>query len=140
MCGLGNTDRAALSEGDVDQRDKIRAVSPNAKDCTNRRCKWKGLVDEAIAAKNRTKSRIRARVEHSIGVIKRVLGFTKVRYRSLANNANRLFVTSAMANIFTARGALAGAVRPQLADWVSYGQRITNNRTKSMRFMRRCNF
>lgn len=96
----------------VGQHEKIRAKAPKARDFTNRRCKWKGIVDEAIAAKNRENSRIRSRVEHSIGVIKRVFGFTKVRYRGLAKNANRLFVTAAMANIFMARTTLGVAVRP----------------------------
>jgi IS5 family transposase len=107
----GQETRVYGDQAYVGQREKIRAVAPKAKDFTNRRCKWKGLVDEAIAAKNREKSRIRSRVEHSIGVIKRVFGFTKVRYRGLAKNANRLFVTAAMANIFMARTTLAGAVR-----------------------------
>jgi len=35
-----------------------------------------------VAARNHTKSKIRSRVEHAIGVIKRVFGFTKVRYRA----------------------------------------------------------
>jgi IS5 family transposase len=72
-----------------------------------------GFTDEAIQAKNRTKSRIRSRVEHSIGVLKRVFGFTKVRYRGLAKNANRVYVTAALANIFLVRYTLLGAVRPQ---------------------------
>jgi IS5 family transposase len=73
----------------------------------------KHFLDQAIRAKNRNKSRIRARVEHSIGVIKRVFGFTKVRYRGLAKNGNRVFVTAALANIFLVRYTLLGAVRPQ---------------------------
>jgi IS5 family transposase len=63
------------------------------------------VVDEAERAKNQTKSRVRAKVEHSIGVIKRVFGFVKVRYRGLAKNANRLFMTC-LANLFMARGHL----------------------------------
>jgi hypothetical protein len=66
------------------QGDLIRAKAPKAKDFTNRQCKWKHYIDDAIKAKNQTKSRIRSRVEHSIGVIKRVFGFRKVRYRGLA--------------------------------------------------------
>jgi transposase, IS5 family len=54
-------------------------------------------------AKHRTKSRVRAKVEHAISVIKRVFGFIKVRYRDLAKNAHRLFVTAALANLFMAR-------------------------------------
>jgi len=91
----------------------IRAKAPRAKDFTNRQCKWKHTIDQAIKARNHTKSRIRARVEHSIGVIKRVFGFRKVRYRGLAKNGNRLFVTAALANIFLVRYTVLGAVRPQ---------------------------
>ena len=95
------------------QRELIRAKAPKAKDFTNRQCKWKHYLDEAIKAKNRNKSRIRARVEHSIGVIKRVFGFTKVRYRGLAKNGNRVFISAALTNIFLLRYTLLGAVRPQ---------------------------
>ena len=101
-------DQAYKSQGEV-----IRAKAPKAKDFTNRQCKWKHYIDEAIKAKNQTKSRIRSRVEHSIGVIKRVFGFRKVRYRGLAKNGNRLFVTAALANIFLVRYTVLGAVRPQ---------------------------
>ncbi len=101
-------DQAYKSQGAV-----IQAKAPKAKDFTNRQCKWAHFVDEAIKAKNRTKSRIRSRVEHSIGVIKRVFGFRKVRYRGLAKNGNRLFVTAALANLFLLRYTLLGAVRPQ---------------------------
>ena len=45
---------------------------------------------------------MRAKVEHSIGVIKRVFGFAKVRYRGLKKNAHRLLVTCALANLFVA--------------------------------------
>lgn len=101
-------DQAYKSQGEV-----IRAKAPRAKDFTHRQCRWKHFIDEAIKAKNRTKSRIRSRVEHSIGVIKRVFGFQKVRYRGLAKNGNRVFVTAALANIFLVRYTVLGAVRPQ---------------------------
>ncbi len=48
----------------------------------------------------------RAKVEHSIGVIKRVFGLSKVRYRGLTKNAHRLFVTCALANLFIVHGHL----------------------------------
>ena len=64
------------------------------------------MVDQAEKARNRTKSKVRARVEHCFGVIKRVFGFTKVRYRGLEKNANRLFVTCALANLFLVRDRL----------------------------------
>ncbi|MDP3225579.1 MAG: transposase, partial [Rubrivivax sp.] len=62
-------------------------------------------------AKNRNKSKIRARVEHVFAVVKRLWGFDKVRYRGLAKNATRAFVTLAMANIYLARGPLLQQVR-----------------------------
>jgi len=101
-------DQAYKGKGEL-----IRTKAPKARDFTNRQCKWKHRIDEAIKAKNRNKSRIRSRVEHSIGVIKRVFGFAKVRYRGLAKNGNRVFVTAALANIFLVRYSLLGALRPQ---------------------------
>jgi len=47
-------------------------------------------TSSASRATNRWKSRIRIRVEHPIGVIKRVFAFTKVCYRGLAKNRHRL--------------------------------------------------
>ncbi len=94
-------DRAYQGQGDV-----IREHAPAAKDFTNRRTKRRGIVDQVERAKNRTKSRLPAKVEHSIGVIKRVFGFSKVRYRGLTKNAHRLFVTCALANLFIVRGHL----------------------------------
>ena len=38
------------------------------------------------------------------GVIKRVFGFVKVRYRGLDKNAHRLFVTCGLANLYLAQG------------------------------------
>lgn len=88
------------------QRDVIRQRAPKARDFTQRRYRFRGVVDELERAKNRTKSRVRAKVEHVFGVIKRVFGFQKVRYRGLAKNEHRLFVTCALANLFVVRAHL----------------------------------
>jgi transposase, IS5 family len=109
----GNETRVYGDQAYKGQTEVIRAAAPNARDFTQQQCKWKHRTDERIKAKNHTKSRIRSRVEHSIGVIKRVFGFAKVRYRGLAKNGNRVFVTAALANIFLLRYSLLGAVRPQ---------------------------
>ena len=85
------------------QRSVIVERAPRARDFTNRRYRQNGVVDEAERAKNRTKSKVRARVEHAFFVIKRVFGFARVRYRGLDKNAHRLFVTCALANLFMAR-------------------------------------
>ena len=84
----------------------IRQKAPRARDFTNRRYRHRGVVDEVERAKNRTKSKVRAKVEHSIGVIKRVFGFAKVRYRGLKKNEHRLIVTCALANLFIVRRQL----------------------------------
>ena len=88
------------------QLDVIRDRAPKAKDFTNRRYRHCGVVDEREKARNRTKSKVRAKVEHVFGVIKRVFGFAKVRYRGLEKNAHRLFVTCALANLFMVRHRL----------------------------------
>jgi IS5 family transposase len=64
-------------------------------------------VDEGQRARNCTKSKVRAKVEHAIGVIKRIFGFVKVRYRGLEKNANRLFAACALANRYPVRGKLS---------------------------------
>jgi IS5 family transposase len=71
-----------------------------------------GEVDEAACAKNRSKSRIRARAEHVLCVVKRLWGFSKVRYRGLAKNAMRAFTDLELFNICAGRGRLLAQVRP----------------------------
>ena len=83
--------------------ERIQAKAPKAKDFTQRRGRGYRYLSEYDRWINRARSRVRARVEHTIGVIKRVFGFAKVRYRGIAKNANRLFVTCALANLFIAR-------------------------------------
>ena len=62
-----------------------------------------------MRAKNRTKSRVRSKVEHVFCILKLKFGFTKVRYRGLKKNANRLFATLALVNLFTVRKKLLAA-------------------------------
>ena len=87
----------------------IREHAPNAKDFTNRRYRYHGTVDEVERGKNRTKSSVRAKVEHAFHVIKRVFGCVKVRYRGLAKNRERLWVTCGLANLFMVRRRLLRA-------------------------------
>jgi 5-methylcytosine-specific restriction endonuclease McrA len=99
----GNETRVWGDQAYRGQRAVIRQHAPKARDFTNRRYRHRGVVDEVERAKNRTKSKVRAKVEHAIGVIKRVFGFAKVRYRGLKKNAHRLLVACALANLFIAR-------------------------------------
>jgi transposase, IS5 family len=102
----GEETRVWGDQGYKGQTAVIRQHAPNALDFTNRRYRLNGVVDEVQRAKNRTKSKVRAKVEHVFGVIKGVFGFVKVRYRGLDKNANRLFATCALANLFIVRSHL----------------------------------
>lgn len=55
---------------------------------------------------NRIRSSARARGEHAFHVVKRLWGFTKVRYRGLAKNTARLFTAFALANLYMLRRRL----------------------------------
>jgi IS5 family transposase len=88
------------------QSEAIRRTAPCAQDFTHEKGRRNQPLDEAAKARNRTKSRVRARVEHVFAVIKRVFGFTKVRYRGLAKNAHALFVLCALTNLYMARRRL----------------------------------
>jgi len=63
---------------------------------------------------NRARSRRRARGEHPFLVVKRLWGFTTVRYRGLAKNTARAFTLFALANLYRLRYRLlpAGATCP----------------------------
>ena len=61
---------------------------------------------------NRARSRIRARVEHAFHVVKRLWGFTTVRYRGLAKNTARAFTLFALANLYLLRRRLTPPALP----------------------------
>ena len=82
------------------QSEVIKEKAHKARDRTNRRFRDRGVVNEAERARNRKKSKLRSRVEHVIGVIKPKFGFTKARYRGLEKNANRLFATYGLTNLY----------------------------------------
>ena len=89
------------------QSETIRQCSPRARDWTQRRYRYKDRIDEGEREKNRSKSRVRSKVEHVFGVIKLKFGFVKVRYRGLKKNANRFFASCALANLYLHRKRLA---------------------------------
>jgi len=88
------------------QTEAMQQVAPGAQDMTHKQYRYKNRVDEIQRAKNRTKSRVRSKVEHVFGVMKLKFGFVKVRYRGLEKNANRLFATCALVNLFLVRKKL----------------------------------
>jgi transposase, IS5 family len=88
------------------QQALIRSKAPNARDCTNQRVRPGSPTEGLDRLVNRAKSRVRSRVEHVFAVVKKLWGFNKVRYRGLAKNATRAFVTLGLANIYLARKVL----------------------------------
>ena len=108
----GNEQRVYGDSAYASQKELIQSRAPLARDFTNQRVRRDGEIDEAERSKNRNKSRVRARVEHVFAVVKRLWGFSKVRYRGLAKNATRSFVALGLANIYLARRPLYAQVRP----------------------------
>src|SRR5450631_1220646 len=97
--------------GDQAYRGQGRVLeehAPQAQDFTCQRYRYKDRVDEEERAKNRTKAKVRSKVEHVFAVMKLKFEFVKVRYRGIAKNANRLFATCALVNLFLARKKLLG--------------------------------
>ncbi|MBK6736533.1 MAG: IS5 family transposase [Haliea sp.] len=87
------------------KRETITDCAPGAKDFTQPRAPLPG-IDWMTSAQERNKSRVRAKVEHQFGIIKRQFGFSKVRYRGLDKNAHRLFVACALSNLVMAKKTL----------------------------------
>jgi transposase, IS5 family len=107
----GHEQRVYGDSAYTSQKALIHSKAPDAKDFTNKRTRKSGVVNEIERSKNRTKSKIRSRVEHVFGVVKRLWGFSKVRYRGLAKNATRAFTALALANIYLSRQHLMAQVR-----------------------------
>lgn len=88
------------------QSEVIKAVAPNAKDFTQKKgSRYRQLTDRERSA-NRTKSKVRAKVEHVFGLMKRRLGYNTVRYRGLHKNAQAVFTKCALVNIVMAKRRL----------------------------------
>ena len=88
------------------QGEAIRKQAPRAKDFTQKKACRNRQLSDADVTRNRTKSRVRAKVEHPFLVLKRIFGFNKVRYRGLDKNANRLFVACGLVNLYLVRRQL----------------------------------
>lgn len=90
------------------QKEVLKEYAPDAKDYTQKKgSRHRKLTDEDHS-KNRNKSRIRAKVEHTFHVMKRQFGFRKVRYRGLDKNANWVFMQCALINLVMSKNRLPG--------------------------------
>ena len=88
------------------QGEVIRGAAPHAQDMTSRRTRYKQIVDQLQRRKNRTKARVRAKVEHPFRILKRVFGFVKVRFRGLKKNHDHLCAAFALVNLYQHRKRL----------------------------------
>ena len=88
------------------QKKLLYEHAPNAKDFTQKKGSRYRKLTEAEQSANRYKSKIRSRVEHVFGVMKRQFGFTKVRYRGLDKNAQCVFTKCALVNLVLAKKTL----------------------------------
>ncbi|MGH8496725.1 MAG: IS5 family transposase [Gammaproteobacteria bacterium] len=91
------------------QTEVIRRLAPYAQDFTHHKGHRRQPLSAEERARNRIKSRVRAKGEHPFLILKRIFGFTKVRYRGMHKNANRLFVACGLVNLYMNRRLLLRA-------------------------------
>lgn len=66
--------------------------------------KCRQLAEDSLENRiERVKVSVRVKVEHPFLLIKKTFGYSKVRYRGLAKNTNRLYVLAAFSNLLLAR-------------------------------------
>jgi len=94
------------------QRQTITDYAPRAKGFTQAKGSRDRKLTKEERSRNRNKSRVRAKVEHQFGIIKRQFGFSKARYRGLDKNAHRPFVACALSNLVIAKKTLLKRSRP----------------------------
>ena len=70
------------------QKARVKETAPKTRDFTHQRGRRHHPLTEKARQTNRTKSRIRARVEHLFAVIKHQFGYRKARYRGLSKNTS----------------------------------------------------
>lgn len=85
------------------QKKQLYEQASNARDFTQKKGSRHRQLTEAEASANRYKSKVRSRVEHVFGVMKRQFGFTKVRYRGLDKNSQCVFTKCALVNLVLAK-------------------------------------
>ena len=88
------------------QQDVIRHHAPGAQNFIQAKAHRHRPLSEDERARNRTKSKVRAKVEHVFLVIKRIFGWAKVRYCGLAKNTHWLYISCGLANLYVARRRL----------------------------------
>jgi IS5 family transposase len=88
------------------QKRTLKEIAPQARDFTQHKASRHRALSAQERNRNRTKSKVRSRVEHVFHILKCRFGFTKVRYRGLEKNANHLFAALALVNLVMAKRRL----------------------------------
>jgi len=88
------------------QKRTLKEIAPQSRDFTQQKASRNRALSAQERSRNRTKSRVRSRVEHIFHILKCRFGFTKVRYRGLEKNANHLFAAMALVNLVMAKRRL----------------------------------
>ena len=99
--------------------DKAYADETRRKTYRSKGVKWRVCLKAKRGRKlsereerwNKSRNRVRARVEHGFGVVKQLWGYRKVRYRGLYKNTCQLFSLFLLSNLYRARRQLMN-IRP----------------------------
>lgn len=98
---LHGKERAVWGDGAyLGQEEEVRKGAKDALLFAPKRTRKTAPLTEEDRLRNKRFSRIRSRVEHAFGILKNIFGFVKVRYRGLLKNANRLYTTFALVNLY----------------------------------------
>jgi IS5 family transposase len=90
----------------IGQVDVIRAAAPKARAFINKRATRNKPLSDTDRAKNRTKSKLRAKGKHPFLVMKRIFPFLRLRYRGIGKNGTWVIIRCALVNLFTQRRPL----------------------------------
>jgi IS5 family transposase len=102
----GNETRVWGDSAYSGQDEKIKSKAPRARNFTHEKGRRNAPLTDRQRARNQTKSKVRAAVEHPFLTIKQLFRFSKVCYRGLRKNAHRFFVACGLANLHRARSHL----------------------------------
>jgi len=91
-------------------RDVIQHHASHGKSFVQTKAHRHWPLSEDERARNRTKSKVRAKVEHAFLVITRIVVRATVHYRGLAKNTHWLFISCGLANLYVARRRLLAGV------------------------------
>ena len=65
-------------------------------------------LSERDKAWNTKRNRVRAKGEHSFGVVKHLWGYAKTRFRGIEKNASQIFILFSLANLYMVRHQIIG--------------------------------